>query len=60
MQIRFQYQTKYGIFGDSLNLPDDHTYTDAELETMKEQRRDLWLSYMDSAQAELPPESAPE
>ena len=53
MQIRFSYETQYGIFSDALNLPDDHTFTDQELETMKEQRRDNWVSYINSTQVEV-------
>jgi len=56
MQIRFSYETKYGMFSDALNLPDDHNYTDAEIEAMKQQRRDNWVSYIDATQTETPPE----
>lgn len=54
MQVRFTFETKYGTFSDALNLPDDHTYTDAELQTMKEQRRDNWIAYIDSTQIDNP------
>lgn len=54
MQIRFTFETKYGTFSDALNLPDGHTYTDAELQTMKEQRRDNWIAYIDSTQIDNP------
>lgn len=50
MQIRFSYDTKYGVFSDALNLPDDHEFSDAEIEAMKEQRRDNWIAYIDSTQ----------
>ncbi len=50
MQIRFSYETKYGMFSDALNLPDDHTFTEEELTAMKEQRRDAWVAYIDSTQ----------
>lgn len=50
MQIRFSYETKYGIFSDALNLPDDHQFTEEELTIMKEQRRDNWVAYIDSTQ----------
>lgn len=50
MQIRFSYETKYGTFNDALNLPDDHAYTEAEIEQMKEQRRDNWIAHIDSTQ----------
>ena len=54
MQIRFTYETKYGTFSDALNLPDDNSYSDAELETMKEARRDSWIAFIDSTQVEVP------
>ena len=60
MQIRFSYETQYGIFSDALNLPDDHTFTDQELETMKEQRRDNWVSYINSTQVEVAEEPVTE
>lgn len=43
MQIRFTFDTEYGQFSDALNLPDDHTLTDVELEAMKQSRLDNWL-----------------
>lgn len=44
MKINFQFQTEYGLFSDALVLPDDHIYTDAELETMKQTRLDNWIA----------------
>lgn len=41
--IRFSFDTKYGVFNDALNLPDDAIYTDAELEAMKQARVDKWI-----------------
>jgi hypothetical protein len=54
MQIRFSFETKYGTFSDALNLPDDHTFTDAEINLMKDQRRDNWVAYIDSTQIDNP------
>jgi hypothetical protein len=56
MQIRFSYETKYGMFSDALNLPDDHQFTEEELTAMKEQRRDNWIAYIDSTQIENTPQ----
>ena len=53
MQIRFSYETKYGTFSDALNLPDDHGFTEEELITMQEQRRDNWITYIDTIQVEV-------
>jgi hypothetical protein len=49
MQIRFEYQTKYGIFKDALNIPDDHSYTDEELEIMKTERVEKWIYNIENA-----------
>jgi hypothetical protein len=54
MQIRFSFQTKYGTYSDALNLPDDHNYTEQELEAMKIARRDKWISHIDSTQVDEP------
>ena len=44
MKINFFFDTQYGKFCDALNLPDDHTLTDAEIEAMKQQRLDNWIA----------------
>jgi hypothetical protein len=56
MEIRFSYETKYGMFSDALILPDDHTFTESEITSMKEQRRDNWVAYIDSTQVDNPTE----
>lgn len=58
MQIRFSFDTKYGMFSDALNLPDDHAFTEQELQEMKERRRDNWIAHIDSTQVETPPEES--
>ena len=52
MIIQFSYETKYGIFSDAIHLPDDHTYSDDEIETLKLQRRDNWVAFIDGTQVE--------
>jgi hypothetical protein len=44
IKIDFEFDTPYGVFRDALHLPVDHTYTDAEIQAMKEQRRDNWIA----------------
>jgi len=44
MKIDFEFQTPYGKFADALHLPDDHGLSDAEIQAMKEQRRDNWIA----------------
>ena len=40
MQIIFEIDTKYGVYRDALNLSDTHTYSDVEIEDMKQRRVD--------------------
>ena len=45
MKIDFSFDTQYGKFGDALWFPDDAVLpSDAELEAMKQQRLDNWLT----------------
>jgi len=44
MKIDFEFETDYGKFRDALHLPDDHGLSDAEIEVMKEERRDNWIA----------------
>lgn len=65
MHIRFSYETKYGTFTDALNLPEDRTYTDQEIEDMKQQRVNNWIAYIEdtkmyaSLYEETPAETTP-
>jgi hypothetical protein len=44
IKIDFEFDTPYGVFRDALHLPVDHTYTDAEIQAMKQQRLDNWIA----------------
>ena len=44
MKIEFEFETPHGTFRDAIYLPDDHTFTEAEIEAMKLQRRDNWIA----------------
>jgi hypothetical protein len=44
MIIKFEYQTQHGKFSDAIHLPDDHSFTEEDIESMKLQRRDNWLA----------------
>lgn len=44
MKIDFEFQTEHGLFRDALHLADDHTFTEAEIESMKQQRVDNWIA----------------
>jgi len=44
MKIDFFFDTQYGKFCDALHLPDDHAFTDEEIQAMKQQRLDNWIA----------------
>jgi len=44
MKIDFQFETPHGIFRDALHLADDHTFTEEEIQAMKQQRLDKWVA----------------
>jgi hypothetical protein len=56
IKIDFEFQTKHGKFADALHLPDNHTFTEAEIQAMKEQRRDNWINIVENP----PPAPEPE
>ena len=60
MKIDFSFETPHGKFADALHLPDDHAFTEAEIQAMKEQRRDNWIAIVTAPPVETEPESVPE
>lgn len=54
MKIDFEFDTPHGVFRDALHLPDDHSLSDAEIQAMKEQRRDNWIAVVTAPPAEEP------
>jgi hypothetical protein len=42
--INFSFDTAYGTFADALVFPDDHAFTDVEIEAIKQQRLDDWIA----------------
>ena len=51
IQLIFHRDTKYGVYRDALYLPVDHTFTEAEIEAMEQERVDNWIAII-----EAPPE----
>ena len=43
IKIDFEFMTEHGKYADALHLPDNHTFTEEEIQAMKEQRRDNWI-----------------
>jgi hypothetical protein len=54
--IVFEFTTAHGVFRDALHLPVDHTYTEDEINAMKQQRLDNWIAIIT---APPPEEEAP-
>jgi hypothetical protein len=52
IKIDFSFDTKYGRFADALHLPDDHGFTDDEIEAMKQQRVNNWIVIIETPQDE--------
>ncbi len=52
MKIDFEFQTDYGMFRDALHLPDDHGLTDAQIKSMKSERRDNWIAIVSAPPVE--------
>lgn len=61
MQIRFEFNTKYGVYKDALNLPDDHTLTEDEILQMQQARIDRWVYNIENpiVVVDAPVEEAP-
>ena len=55
IQIIFERQTQFGVYRDALYLPLDHSYSDEEIEAMKQERVDNWISVVTAP----PPDEAP-
>jgi len=48
MVIVFEFHTQHGLFRDALHLDDGHTFTEAEIEAMKQARVDNWIAIIES------------
>lgn len=52
MKIDFQFDTPHGKFADALHLPDNHGFSAAEIEAMKQQRVNNWIAVVTAPPAE--------
>ena len=50
MQIRFSEKTVYGIFQDTLNIPEDTS--EDQISILKQERVNAWLQVMDVVNGE--------
>ena len=59
VKIDFEFDTPHGVFRDALHLPDDHAFTQDEIQAMKQQRVDNWIAIVTAPPAEPVEEPAP-
>jgi len=52
MKIDFKFDTEYGVFSDAISLPDDHTFTDDEIEAIKKERLSNWIAILEAPPSE--------
>jgi hypothetical protein len=52
VKIDFEFDSPYGKYADAIVLLDGQTMTDAEIEAMKQDRYDQWLSNVTNPPAE--------
>jgi hypothetical protein len=55
MKIDFSFSSQYGTFSDALVLEDNHAFTDAEIEAIKQQRFDNWIAVITAPPVEETP-----
>lgn len=49
MKIDFDFiHPIFGVYRDALTLPDDHGFTDNEIQAMKQQRFDNWVAFLEN------------
>ena len=54
IKIDFEFDTPHGVFRDALHLPNDHAFTENEIQALKEQRRDNWIAIVTAPPVEEP------
>lgn len=60
IKIDFRIDNGRYSFSDALHLPVNHTYTDQEIEAMKQARFDKWVSIITAPPVEVPQEPNPD
>lgn len=54
IKIDFEFDTEHGVFRDALHLPEDHTFSEDEIQAMKQQRVDNWIAVITAPSTEAP------
>lgn len=60
MKIDFEMSRDGLVFRDAIYLPDDHTFTPEEIESMKQERFDRWYEYVTNPPEEVVAEAVVE
>ena len=53
IKLIFEFETKYGVYRDALYLEENHTFTEQEVDAMKQQRVDNWIAVIENPPAEV-------
>jgi len=53
IKLIFEFETQYGVYRDALYLEENHTFTEQEIDAMKQQRVDNWLYAIENPPAEV-------
>lgn len=48
IKVDFEFDTKYGVYRDALYLDENHTFTDEQIQALKQQRVDNWISVIET------------
>lgn len=53
IKIEYSYTSEYGVFNDAIILPEDKSFTDAEIEALKQERINNWLASINPPPVEV-------
>jgi hypothetical protein len=53
VKIDFSFESEHGTFADAIILPDDHTFTDAGIETIKQDRLNNWIAAVTATSSDV-------
>jgi hypothetical protein len=54
IKIDFEFNTAYGKFSDALHLPENHVYTQEQIEAMQTERLNNWVFAVENPPAPEP------
>ena len=48
IKIDFEFTTEYGVYRDAITLPEDHTLSEEDINVIKQERVDAWISLINT------------